>query len=78
MSVCPTVSFSITPTQARIIGTVREPTLSYGVQLPLHVPYMLCVNMTRDLAHLQLADLQGEIRPVYRTSDLQEERMLKC
>ena len=31
---------------------------------------MLRVNMTRNLAHLQLSDLQGETRPVCRTSDL--------
>ena len=36
------------------------PTLNYGGQLSLYVPYMLLVNMTRDLAHLQLSDLQGE------------------
>ena len=42
------------------------------------VPYMLRVNMTGDLAHLQLSDLQGETRPICRTSDLQGERMLIC
>ena len=26
---------------------------------------MLRVNMTGDLAHLQLSDLQGETRPIY-------------
>ena len=41
------------------------PTLKYEGQLTLYVPHMLRVNMTRDLAHLQL-------------SDLQEERMLIC
>ena len=54
------------------------PTLNYGGQLSLYVPYMLRVNMTGDLAHLQLSDLQGETRPVCRTSDLQGERMLIC
>ena len=37
---------------------------------------MLRVNMTGDLAHLQLSDLHGETRPICRTSDLQGERML--
>ena len=54
------------------------PTLNYGEQLSLYVPYMLRVSMTRDLAHLQLSDLQGETRPICRTSDLQGERMLIC
>ena len=52
------------------------PTLSYGRQLSLYFPHMLRVNMTRDLAHLQLSDLQGEIRPTCRTADLQGERIL--
>ena len=39
------------------------PTLNYGEQLSLYVPYMLRVNMTGDLAHLQFSDLQGETRP---------------
>ena len=52
------------------------PTLNYGRQLPLYFPQMLHVNMTRDLAHLQLSDLQGEIEPIRRTSDLQGERIL--
>ena len=54
------------------------PTLNYGGQLSLYVLHMLRVNMTKDLAHLQLSDLQGEIRPTCRTSDLQGERMLIC
>ena len=54
------------------------PTLNYGEQLSLYVPYMLRVNMTRDLAHLQLSDLQGETIPICRTSDLQRERILIC
>ena len=37
---------------------------------------MLRVSMTGNLAHLQLSDLQGEIRPVCRTSDLQEKECL--
>ena len=52
------------------------PTLNYGRQLSLYVPYMLRVNMTGDLAHLQLSDLQGETRPVCRTSDSQGEKCL--
>ena len=52
------------------------PTLNYGEQLSLYVLYMLRVNISRDLAHLQLSDLQGEIRPICRTSDLQGEIML--
>ena len=40
------------------------PTLTYGEQLSLYVPYMPRVSMTGDLAHLQLSDLQGETRPV--------------
>ena len=54
------------------------PTLTYGKQLSLYVPYMLRVSVTRDLAHLQLSDLRSEIRPICRTSDLQGERMLIC
>ena len=54
----------------------RGPTFNYGRQLSLYFPHMLRVNMTRDLAHLQLSDLQGEIRPICRTSDLQGERIL--
>ena len=50
------------------------PTLNYGKQLSLYFPHMLRVNMTRDLTHLQLSDLQGEIRPICRTSALQRER----
>ena len=54
------------------------PTLNYGRQLYLYVPYVLRVNMTGDVAHLQLSDLQGETRTICRTSDLQGERMLIC
>ena len=54
------------------------PTLNYGEHLSLYVPYILRVSMTGDLAHLQLSDLQGETRPICRTSDLQRERMLIC
>ena len=54
------------------------PNLNYEEQLSLYVPYMLHVNMTGDLAHLQLSDLQGEIRPICRMSDLQGKRMLIC
>ena len=52
------------------------PTLNYGRQLSLYFPYMLRVNTTSDLAHLQLSDLQGEIRSICRTFDLQGERIL--
>ena len=52
------------------------PTLNYGRQLSLYYPHMHRVNMTRDLAHLQLSDLQGEIRPICRTSDLQGKKSL--
>ena len=52
------------------------PTLNYGRQLSLYFPHMLRVNMTRDMAPLQLSDLEGEIRPTCRTSDLQGERIL--
>ena len=65
-------------TQSKIVGAVRGATLNYGKQLSLYVPHMLRVSMTGDLAHLQLTDLQGETRPIYRTSDLQRERMLIC
>ena len=43
------------------------PTLNYGGRLSLYFPYMLPVNMTEDLAHQQLYDLQGETRPICRT-----------
>ena len=46
------------------------PTFNYEGHLFLYVPHMLRVNMTRDLAHLQLSDLRDEIRPICRTSDL--------
>ena len=55
-----------------------RPTLNNGEQLSLYIPYMLRVSMTGDLAHLQLSVLQGETRPICRTSDLQGERMLIC
>ena len=62
----------------RLIRFLTGPTLNYGGHLSLYVPYMLRVNMTGDLARLQLSDLQGETRPVCRTSDLEGERMLIC
>ena len=52
------------------------PTLNYEGQLSLYFPHMLRVNMTKDLAHLQLSDLQGEIRPTCRMPDLHGERIL--
>ena len=45
------------------------PTLNYGGQLSLYFPHMLRVNMTRDLAHLQLSDLQEKL-------DLHAERLI--
>ena len=54
------------------------PTLNYGKQLSLYVPYMVRVSMTGDLTHLQLSDLQSETKAICRTSDLQRERMLIC
>ena len=66
-------------TQSRIIGAVRRVTSQlWETIIPVYVPYMLRVNMTGNLAHLQLSDLQGETRPICRTSDLQGERMLIC
>ena len=44
------------------------PTLNYEEQLFLYVPCTLRVSKTGDLAHLQ-----GETRPICRTSDLQGE-----
>ena len=52
------------------------PTLNYRRQLPLYFHHMRLVNMTRDLAHLQLSGLQDEIRPTFRTSELQGEIVL--
>ena len=43
-------------TQSRIIGAYWWPTLNYRGQLSLYFPHMLRINMTRDLAHLQLPD----------------------
>ena len=48
-------------------------TLNYGEQLSQYIPHMFRISMTRDLAHLQLSDLHGEIRPMCRTSDLRGE-----
>ena len=48
------------------------PTLNYGRQLSLYFPHMLRVNMT----NLQSSDLEGEIRLICRTSELQGERIL--
>ena len=42
----------------------------FPIWSPVFSPYVFSHNMTRDLAHLQLSDLQGEIRPICRTSDL--------
>ena len=41
-----------------------RPTIIYGGQLFLYIPHILLVNMTRDLAHLQMSDLQGGITPI--------------
>ena len=54
-------------TQSRIIGAARGPTLNYGRQLPLYVSHIFRVNMTKDLAHLQLSDILGERMLIRRT-----------
>ena len=59
-------------TQSRIFLLYGGPTLNYGKQLFLYVSHMLRVNMTRDLPHLQLSDLQGETGTICRTSELQD------
>ena len=56
----------------------ERPTLNYGGQLSLYVLHMLRANMTKALAHLQLSDLQREIRPKCRTFDLPGKRILIC
>ena len=63
-------------TQSRIIDAILGPTLNYGERLSLYISHMLLVNMTLDLAHLQLSDLQEKIRPTCQTSDLQKEKIL--
>ena len=71
-------SSGVGATQSRIIGAVRGAySQLWGTIIP-YIPYRLRVNMTGDLAHLQLSDLQGETRPICRTSDLQREGMLIC
>ena len=50
-------------------------TLIYGGQLSMYFSHMLRVNMTRDLAHLQLSALQGEIIRSYM-SVLQAQKFL--
>ena len=70
--------FNTLPNEELSVRYGGWPTLNYGEQLSLYVPHMLRVNMTRDLAHLQLSDLQDDIRPIGRTSDLNGERMLIC
>ena len=77
ISVCKFANRKILPNQELSV-LYGGPTLHYGEQLYLYVPYMLRVSMTGDLAHLQLSDLQGENRPICRTSDLQGEKMLTC
>ena len=52
------------------------PILNYGRQLSLYFLHMLQVNITWDMAHLQLSNLQGEIIPTCRKSELQGERIL--
>ena len=69
---------SDTPPNQELSVLYGGPTLNYGKQLSLYVPYMLRVSMTGDLAHLQLSVIQGETRPICRMSDLQGERMLIC
>ena len=64
--------------QSRVIGSVRRAHSQLWRTIIPVCSHMLHVNITKDLAHLQLSDLQGEIRPICRTSDLQRERMLIC
>ena len=46
-----TITDAILPNQELSV-LYGGPTLNYGEQLSLYVPYMLCVSMTGDLAHL--------------------------
>ena len=62
-------SLQVLPNQELLV-LYGGPTLNYREQLSLYFHHMRLVNMTRDLAHLQLSDLQGEIRHIIRTSEL--------
>ena len=65
-------------TQSRIIGAVRGAhSQLWGTIIPVCSP---CDPRKYDkrFGTLQLSDLQGEIKPIRRTSDLQGERMLIC
>ena len=67
--------FVLTVPNQELSVVYGRPTINYGGQFSLYFPHMLRVTMTRDLAHMQLSDLQGEIRPTCRKSDLQRERI---
>ena len=63
-------------TQSRIIGAVRGALCQLWVTIiPLFSPYSPR-KYDKNLAHRQLSDLQGEIRPICRTLELQGERIL--
>ena len=62
--------------QSRIIGAVRGThSQLWETIIPVCSPYAPR-NMTRDLAYLQVSDLEEEIKPICRTSELQGERIL--
>ena len=69
------INFTSLPNQELSV-LYGEPTLNYGRQLSLYFPHILRVNMTTDLAHLQVSDLEEEIKHICRTSELQGERIL--
>ena len=73
---CPEVYFMLKLPNQELSVLYVGSTLNYGARLSLYVSHMLRVNMTRDLAHLQLSDIQREIKPICQTFDLQEERIL--
>ena len=76
-------SFKHYITQSRIIGAVRGTYSQLWVTtLPVFSPYapriiplLLTERSKYDKRFGQLSDLQGEIKPTYRASDLQEERI---
>ena len=59
VKICKDINDTILPNQELSV-LYGGSTLNYGRQLSPYVPYMLRVNMTRDLAHLQLSDLQAQ------------------
>ena len=69
-------------TQSRIICAVKGAhSQLWGTTIPVCFPYAPRISMTRDLAHLQLSDLQGKLdlyaeRLIYREKEcLYAERM---